>query len=61
MNFTSWQFGIFIFIVFGAYYLLPVRTLQIQLLVVASLFFYGWASPNFYRFWLSPFSEPICF
>jgi alginate O-acetyltransferase complex protein AlgI len=46
MNFTSWQFGIFVFIVFGAYYLPPLRTLQIQLLVVASLFFYGFGQPE---------------
>src|SRR5882762_236440 len=42
MTFTSWQFGIFVAIVFGAYYLPPFRTLQTQLLVIASLFFYGY-------------------
>jgi alginate O-acetyltransferase complex protein AlgI len=46
MTFTSWQFGIFVGIVFGAYYLPPLRTLQIQLLVVASLFFYGYGQPE---------------
>jgi alginate O-acetyltransferase complex protein AlgI len=46
MNFTSWQFGVFVFIVFGAYYLPQLRTLQIQLLVVASLFFYGFGQPE---------------
>src|ERR1700692_5103720 len=46
MTFTSWQFGIFVGIVFGAYYLPPLRTLQIQLLVLASLFFYGYGQPE---------------
>src|SRR4030088_991725 len=46
MTFTSWQFGIFGAIVFGAYYLPPLRTLQIQLLVTASLFFYGYGQPE---------------
>src|SRR6266404_5450721 len=46
MTFTSWQFGVFVAIVFGAYYLPPFRTLQIQLLVVASLFFYGYGQPE---------------
>ena len=46
MTFTSWQFGIFVGIVFGAYYLPPLRTLQIQLLVIASLFFYAYGQPE---------------
>ena len=46
MTFTSWQFGIFVAVVFGAYYLPPLRTLQVQLLVVASLFFYGYGQPE---------------
>src|SRR6202158_997435 len=46
MTFTSWQFGLFVAIVFGAYYLPPFRTLQIQLLVIASLFFYGYGQPE---------------
>ncbi len=46
MTFTSWQFGIFVAIVFGAYYLPPFRTFQIQFLVVASLFFYGYGQPE---------------
>ena len=46
MTFTSWQFGIFVAIIFGAYYLPPFRTLQIQLLVIASLFFYGYGQPE---------------
>src|SRR6202047_297223 len=46
MTFTSWQFGIFIAIVFGAYYLPPLRTFQIQFLVIASLVFYGYGQPE---------------
>src|SRR6266850_6530803 len=46
MTFTSWQFGVFVAIVFGAYYLPPFRTLQIQLLVIASLVFYGYGQPE---------------
>src|SRR6266404_2589459 len=46
MAFTSWQFGVFVAIVFGAYYVPPFRTLQIQLLVIASLFFYGYGQPE---------------
>jgi alginate O-acetyltransferase complex protein AlgI len=46
MTFTSWQFGVFVAIVFAAYYLPPFRTLQIQLLVIASLFFYGYGQPE---------------
>ena len=46
MIFTSWQFGVFVAVVFGAYYLPPFRTFQIQLLVVASLFFYGYGQPE---------------
>jgi alginate O-acetyltransferase complex protein AlgI len=46
MTFTSWQFGIFVIIVFGAYYLPPLRTFQIQLLVIASLVFYGYGQPE---------------
>ena len=45
MTFTSWQFGIFVGTVFGAYYFPALRTLQIQLLVIASLFFYGYGQP----------------
>ena len=33
MTFTSWQFGVFVAIVFGAYYLTPLRHFQVQLLV----------------------------
>ena len=46
MTFTSWQFGAFVAIVFGVYYLPPLRSLQVQLLVVASLFFYGYGQPE---------------
>jgi alginate O-acetyltransferase complex protein AlgI len=46
MTFTSWQFGVFVAIIFGAYYLPPFRAIQIQLLVVASLFFYGYGQPE---------------
>jgi alginate O-acetyltransferase complex protein AlgI len=46
MTFTSWQFGLFVVAVFGAYYLPPFRGLQVQLLVLASLFFYGYGQPE---------------
>jgi alginate O-acetyltransferase complex protein AlgI len=46
MTFTSWQLGTFVGIAFGAYYLPPFRTLQIQLLVITSLFFYGYGQPE---------------
>src|ERR1700722_15972243 len=46
MTFTSWQFGAFIAMVFGAYYLPPFKSFQVQLLVVASLFFYGYGQPE---------------
>ncbi|WP_213741582.1 MBOAT family O-acyltransferase [Bradyrhizobium sp. dw_411] len=46
MTFTSWQFGVFVTIVFAIYYLPPLRTLQVQWLVIASLFFYGYGQPQ---------------
>jgi alginate O-acetyltransferase complex protein AlgI len=46
MTFTSWQFGAFVAMVFGAYYLPPFKSFQVQLLVVASLFFYGYGQPE---------------
>src|SRR5436190_8641587 len=46
MTFTSWQFGIFVAIVFAAYYLPALRAFQVQLLVFASLFFYGYGQPE---------------
>jgi len=45
MSFTSWQFGLFAAIVFGTYYLPVFRTVQVQILVVASLYFYGYGQP----------------
>src|SRR6202021_92998 len=46
MTFTSWQFGAFVAIVFGVYYLPPLRSLQAQLLGVARLFFFGYGQPE---------------
>ena len=46
MTFTSWQFGIFVAVVFGLYYLPALRNFQVQLLVLASLFFYGYGQPE---------------
>ncbi|TPQ38071.1 MBOAT family protein [Bradyrhizobium guangdongense] len=46
MTFTSWQFGVFVAIVFGAYYLPAFRNFQVQLLVLASVFFYGYGQPE---------------
>ncbi|MGH6754499.1 MAG: hypothetical protein ACREDP_20275 [Bradyrhizobium sp.] len=46
MTFTSWQFGLFVAIVLGAYYLPAVRRFQVHLLVVSSLFFYGYGQPE---------------
>ena len=46
MTFTSWQFGVFAAIVFAAYYLPALREFQVQLLVFASLFFYGYGQPE---------------
>ncbi|MBI5261316.1 MAG: MBOAT family protein [Bradyrhizobium sp.] len=46
MTFVSWQFGIFAAVVFGAYYFPPFRKCQVQLLVIASIFFYGYGQPE---------------
>src|SRR5438477_11767602 len=46
MTFTSWHFGMFVAVVFGGYYLPALRTYQVQWLVSASLFFYGWGQPE---------------
>ena len=46
MTFTSWQFGVFAAIVFAAYYLPPLKAFQVQWLVFASLFFYGYGQPE---------------
>ena len=42
MTFTSWQFGLFVAVVFATYYLPRVRPFQVHLLVLSSLFFYGY-------------------
>jgi len=42
MTFTSWQFGLFVVVIFAIYYLPPARRYQVFLLVLASLFFYGY-------------------
>ena len=46
MTFTSWQFGVFVAIVFAVYYLPALKAFQVQLLVLASLFFYGYGQPE---------------
>ena len=46
MTFTSWQFGLFVALVFGVYYLPWVRRFQVEWLVFASLFFYGFGQPE---------------
>src|SRR4029434_1489575 len=46
MTFTSWQFGVFVAVVFGLYYLPAWRNFQVQLLVLASVFFYGYGQPE---------------
>jgi alginate O-acetyltransferase complex protein AlgI len=46
MTFTSWQFGVFVAVVFVLYYLPALRAFQIHLLVLASLFFYGYGQPE---------------
>jgi alginate O-acetyltransferase complex protein AlgI len=46
MTFTSWQFGLFVAVVLGAYYLPAARGFQVHLLVVSSLFFYGYGQPE---------------
>jgi alginate O-acetyltransferase complex protein AlgI len=46
MTFTSFQFGIFVAIVFGVYYLPSLRGFQVPLLVLASVFFYGFGQPE---------------
>ena len=46
MTFTSFQFGIFVAIVFGVYYLPSLRSFQVPLLVLASVFFYGFGQPE---------------
>src|SRR5436190_22300545 len=42
MSFTSWPFGVFAAMVFAIYYLPLLRAFQVQVLVAASLVFYGY-------------------
>jgi alginate O-acetyltransferase complex protein AlgI len=42
MTFTSWQFAVFAAAVFAIYYLPVLRSVQVHILVAASLFFYGY-------------------
>ncbi|MBR0750330.1 MBOAT family protein [Bradyrhizobium japonicum] len=42
MTFTSWQFGVFVVLVLAIYYLPLAARWQVQLLVMSSLFFYGY-------------------
>jgi alginate O-acetyltransferase complex protein AlgI len=46
MTFTSWPFAALVAVVFGAYYAPALRAYQVQLLVLASLFFYGFGQPE---------------
>jgi alginate O-acetyltransferase complex protein AlgI len=46
MSFTSWQFGLFAVVVFGLYYLPALKSLQVYVLVAASLVFYGYGQPE---------------
>jgi hypothetical protein len=46
MSFTSWPFGIFAAMVFAIYYLPVLRAFQVQVLVAASLVFYGYGQPE---------------
>lgn len=46
MTFTSWQFAVFVCVVFFIYYLPFVRGLQVFVLIAASLFFYGYGQPE---------------
>ena len=54
MTFTSFQFGIFVAIVFGVYYLPSLRSFQVPLLVLASVFFYGFGQPELLPLLLGP-------
>lgn len=42
MTFTSWQFSIFVVMVLGLYYAPHLRRFQVQILVLASVAFYGY-------------------
>jgi alginate O-acetyltransferase complex protein AlgI len=46
MTFTSWQFGLFAAIVFALYYIPILARFQVLILVLASLFFYGYGQPE---------------
>ncbi|MEK9283055.1 MULTISPECIES: MBOAT family O-acyltransferase [unclassified Bradyrhizobium] len=46
MTFTSPEFGAYVAVVFGAYYLPLFRNVQVQILVLASVFFYGFGQPD---------------
>ena len=46
MTFTSWQFGVFVAVVFALYYSPAIRPFQVHLLVLSSLFFYGYGQPE---------------
>ncbi len=46
MTFTSWQFAVFVSVVFAIYYLPFARGLQVYVLVTASFFFYGYGQPE---------------
>src|SRR5215211_2111592 len=46
MSFTSWHFGIFAATIFALYYAPALRSFQAQILVTASLFFYGYGQPE---------------
>jgi alginate O-acetyltransferase complex protein AlgI len=46
MAFTSWEFGIFAAAVLAIYYFPAFRPFQVQVLVAASIFFYGYGQPQ---------------
>src|SRR5215471_7231775 len=46
MTFASWQFGVFAAAVFALYYLPGLRAYQVQVLILSSLFFYGYGQPE---------------
>lgn len=46
MTSTSWQFGILVVLVLAIYYRPAAARWQVELLVVARLFFYGYGHRN---------------
>ena len=46
MTFASWQFGVFAAAVLVLYYLPGLRAYQVQVLILSSLFFYGYGQPE---------------